>query len=94
MYIVNGTIYTMDSQNTIIEKGAIRIQDGILVDIGDIPVEPEAGEEVIDALGGWILPGFVEAHCHIGIQEENGVLADIDMSSGKGYYFFGGKFYT
>ena len=70
MYIVNGTIYTMDSQNTIIEKGAIRIQDGILVDIGDIPVEPEAGEEVIDALGGWILPGFVEAHCHIGIQEE------------------------
>ena len=50
MYIVNGTIYTMDSQNTIIEKGAIRIQDGILVDIGDIPVEPEAGEEVIDAL--------------------------------------------
>ena len=70
MYIVNGTIYTMDSQNTIIEKGAIRIQDGILVDIGDIPVEPEAGEEVIDALGGWILPGVVEAHCHIGIQEE------------------------
>lgn len=70
MYIVNGTIYTMDSQNTIIEKGAIRIQDGILVDIGDIPVEPEMDEEVIDAEGGWILPGFVEAHCHIGIQEE------------------------
>ena len=70
MYIVNGTIYTMDSQNTMIEKGAIRIRDGILVDIGNIPVEPEAGEEVIDALGGWIMPGFVEAHCHIGIQEE------------------------
>ena len=70
MYIVNGTIYTMDSQNTIIEKGAIRIQDGILVDIGDIPVEPEMDEEVIDAEGGWILTGVVEAHCHIGIQEE------------------------
>ena len=70
MYIVNGTIYTMDSQNTMIEKGAIRIRDGILVDIGNIPVEPEPGEEVIDALGGWIMPGFVEAHCHIGIQEE------------------------
>ncbi len=70
MYIVNGTIYTMDSQNTVIEKGAIRIQDGILVDVGNIPVEPEPGEEVIDAMGGWVLPGFVEAHCHIGIQEE------------------------
>ena len=27
-------------------------------------------EEVIDAQGGWILPGLVEAHCHIGITEE------------------------
>lgn len=68
MYIVNGTIYTMDSNNTVIEKGAIRIQDGILAEIGTMT--PEAGEEVLDAEGGWILPGFVEAHCHIGIQEE------------------------
>lgn len=91
MYIVNGTIYTMDRDNTVIEKGAIRIKDGILVEVGQekvgnslktcnrentagvlpqVTVAPEAGEEVIDAMGGWILPGFVEAHCHIGIQEE------------------------
>ncbi len=70
MYIINGTIYTMDQQNTIIERGAIRIKDGILVEIGQISVDPGMGEEVIDAEGGWILPGFVEAHCHIGIQEE------------------------
>ncbi len=91
MYIVNGTIYTMDRDNTVIEKGAIRIKDGILVEVGQekvgnslktgdrgnvagnfpqVTVAPEAGEEVIDAMGGWILPGLVEAHCHIGIQEE------------------------
>lgn len=83
MYIVNGTVYTMDTNNTVIEKGAIRIKDGILIEVGrmesvdtvcsDAPVitvEPEAGEEVLDAQGGWILPGLVEAHCHIGIQEE------------------------
>ena len=28
----------------------------------------------------------------VGIQEENGVLADIDMSGGTGYYFYGGKY--
>lgn len=28
----------------------------------------------------------------VGIQEENGVLAQIDMSEGTGYYFFGGKY--
>ena len=91
MYIINGTIYTMDQENTVIEKGAIRVKDGILVEVGQekagdspktgdrksiagnvpqVAVAPEAGEEVIDAQGGWILPGLVEAHCHIGIQEE------------------------
>lgn len=78
MYIVNGTVYTMDRSNTVIEKGAIRVKDGILVEVGKMPcgngtpdcITPEDGEEIIDALGGWILPGFVEAHCHIGIQEE------------------------
>jgi imidazolonepropionase-like amidohydrolase len=25
---------------------------------------------VIDARGGWVMPGLVDAHCHIGIQEE------------------------
>ena len=83
MYIVNGTIYTMDQNNTVIEKGAIRIKGGILAEVGrmadeactaehvpQIRVAPQVGEEVLDAQGGWILPGLVEAHCHIGIQEE------------------------
>lgn len=30
----------------------------------------------------------------IGIQEENGVLADIDLTEGTGYYFNGGKYET
>ena len=70
MYIVNGTIYTMDQHNTIIEKGAIRVKDGILAEIGIMQVEPDVDEMVLDAKGGIILPGLVEAHCHIGIQEE------------------------
>ncbi|MBQ6849411.1 MAG: DUF3048 domain-containing protein [Oscillospiraceae bacterium] len=28
----------------------------------------------------------------VGIQEENGVLADIDLTEGTGYYFYGGKY--
>lgn len=76
----------MDQENTVIEKGAIHIQDGILAEVGQlaegtnaaptgsrfrqIALQPMPDEEVIDAQGGWILPGFVEAHCHIGIQEE------------------------
>jgi Imidazolonepropionase and related amidohydrolases len=25
---------------------------------------------VIDAQGGWVMPGLIDAHCHLGIQEE------------------------
>lgn len=60
----------MNQKNTVIEKGAIRVQDGILVEIGHLTINPEEHEPVIDAGGGWIMPGLVEAHCHIGIQEE------------------------
>lgn len=47
------------------------------------------GATVIDASGRWVLPGFVEAHGHVGIHEEaNGPagndtneMTDPDMSS-------------
>ncbi|MFQ9847711.1 MAG: hypothetical protein ACLRXC_12905 [[Clostridium] leptum] len=39
-----------------------------------ISFHPNAKAEVIDARGGWILPGLIEAHCHIGITEERKVL--------------------
>lgn len=60
----------MDAKNSVLERSAIRIQDGILAEIGDISIAPEENEPVIDACGGVILPGLVEAHCHLGIQEE------------------------
>src|SRR5699024_7045208 len=34
----------------------------------DTPVPP--GAEVIDARGKWVLPGFVEAHAHLGVHED------------------------
>ena len=34
-------------------------------------IAPPKGEYIdLDAQGGWILPGLIEAHCHIGITEE------------------------
>src|SRR5699024_4054283 len=26
--------------------------------------------EIVDAAGGWLLPGFVDAHVHLGVAEE------------------------
>ena len=47
-------------------RGAER--DAWIVD-GRLTFEPVAGAETIGT-GGWVLPGFVDAHCHIGVKPD------------------------
>ncbi|NIT57693.1 MAG: amidohydrolase, partial [Aliifodinibius sp.] len=53
-----------------IENGIVLIQDGKITEVGDDVAIPD-GAEVIDASGMVVMPGLVEAHCHIGIIEES-----------------------
>ncbi|WP_327090664.1 amidohydrolase [Nonomuraea sp. NBC_01738] len=52
-----------------IENGTVLIQDGKITAVGADVAVPD-GAQVIDAGGGWVLPGFVEAHGHLGVFEE------------------------
>jgi len=65
--IKGGRILTI-TQGTI-EEGTILIDGDKIVDVG-ADVEVPRGAEVIDASGKVMMPGLVEAHCHIGIWEE------------------------
>ncbi len=61
--IKNGTLHTAVSKDTFIAD--ILIDGGKIVKIGkDLSAD---GAEVIDATGLQVYPGFVEAHCHIGL---------------------------
>ncbi len=52
-----------------VDSGTVLIADGRIVAAGrDVSVPGDA--RVIDATGGWVLPGFVEAHGHVGVHEE------------------------
>ncbi|MEU7860091.1 amidohydrolase [Nonomuraea sp. NPDC049141] len=54
-----------------IDGGTVLIAGGRITAVGpaaDIPVP--AGTPVLEARGQWVLPGFVEAHAHMGIGEE------------------------
>jgi imidazolonepropionase-like amidohydrolase len=53
-----------------IENGTILIEDGKIVNVGARVAVPKDAE-VIDATGKVIMPGLVEAQCHIGIVEES-----------------------
>lgn len=69
MLIYNAEIHTMDSQG-VIEKGWIEISGDKITDIGQ-GVPDLIPEESIDAKGGMLLPGFIDAHTHLGIIEDS-----------------------
>jgi len=71
MYIVGGRIITVSGEE--IPKGVIHIENGKITEIGpadNISVNPRNGEKVITVQNGVIMPGIIEAHCHMGITEE------------------------
>ena len=68
LQIKNGRVLTMAGKT--FENGQVLIENGKIKSVGEYLSIPNAQAEVIDARGGWILPGLIEAHCHIGITEE------------------------
>ena len=67
--IVGGYVVPVDGDP--IEGGTVLIEDGKIVAVGteaDVDVPEDA--ELIDAAGTWVLPGFIDAHAHLGVHEE------------------------
>jgi imidazolonepropionase-like amidohydrolase len=72
MLIKNGKIFTMGERD--FEKGDILIEAGKIVKVSEeINLEKihKNDEYIIDAKGAWIIPGMIDAHCHLGLIEEN-----------------------
>ena len=65
--VVNGYVVPVSSDP--IENGTVLIEDGVITAVGADVVVPD-GVPVLDARGRWVLPGFVEAHAHMGVMEE------------------------
>ena len=54
-----------------IDGGTVLIDDGKIVAVGTAEdVDIPDGADIVDASGTWVLPGFVEAHAHLGVHEE------------------------
>ena len=74
MLIINGHIKTMTGAE--FPKGYVYIKEGKIADLGDGAPDKEliglnSSEEIIlDVKGALVMPGIIEAHCHMGITEE------------------------
>ncbi|NLO81643.1 MAG: amidohydrolase [Clostridiales bacterium] len=65
--IKNGKILTM--ADMIYERGDILIEGTKIKAVAE-EISPPDGAEIVDAEGLWIMPGIVDAHCHIGMWED------------------------
>ena len=71
MYIIGGLVKTMAGEN--IKDGCIHIENGKIAEIGrrdEMAFHPAPDERVIEVPNGLVMPGIIEAHCHMGITEE------------------------
>ena len=62
--ITNGKVMTI-TQGTL-ERGTVLVEDGRIVAVGE-EIEIPADAEVYDATGKVVMPGLIDAHCHVGL---------------------------
>ncbi|MBZ4664118.1 MAG: amidohydrolase [Caloramator sp.] len=65
--IKNGTVLTMAGK--VIENGCVLVDGSKIKYVGE-EKEFDGDVEVIDAKGGYIMPGMIDAHCHLGMWED------------------------
>ena len=66
MRILNGVVHTM--AGPVIPHGSVEVENGKIRAVGEMSARTAAAAgPVYDAGGGHILPGFIDAHCHLGM---------------------------
>lgn len=74
LVIIHGNIKTMEEHNY--ADGYVQIEHGKIVAVGDMKecdtasLQSDDRVQLIDAQGNLVMPGIMEAHCHMGITEE------------------------
>jgi imidazolonepropionase-like amidohydrolase len=77
--ITGGYVVPVDGEP--IDNGTVLVEDGVIVAVGpDADVDVPDDAELVDASGTWVLPGFVEAHGHVGVYEEGDGWAGVDVN--------------
>lgn len=77
--IVGGYVVPVDGDP--IDGGTVLIEDGKIIAVGtasDVDIPDDA--ELIDVSGCWVLPGFIDAHAHLGVHEEGEGWSDNDTN--------------
>lgn len=70
LLITGGTVY--DGSGSVPVVADIAVSNNEIVFVGDAAGKRIAADEIIDAAGLWVTPGFIDAHSHIVLDEDYG----------------------
>ena len=77
LLLKNGTMY--DGKGKVTEQCDLLVKNGKIAEIGK-GLKVPAGTEVRDCTGLVIMPGMIDAHCHVGMWEEGNGWAGNDVN--------------
>jgi imidazolonepropionase-like amidohydrolase len=63
-----------------IDDGTVLVVDGKIAAVAGPGFTVPPGADVVDAAGKWVLPGFIDAHAHLGVYEEGEGWAGTDSN--------------
>jgi 5-methylthioadenosine/S-adenosylhomocysteine deaminase len=90
LVVRNGTVVTVDASRRVIAHGAVAVDGGRIAAVGT-EAEVDArfrGKEVLDAGGGIVMPGLVNAHTHAAMVLFRGVADDLKLMEWLQKYIF------
>jgi len=81
--VAHGTVRT---GRRVLSDGWLLLRDGVVAALGEGPVPPAhraAADEVVDARGAHVVPGFVDLHCHGGGGDQFGGTGEAALRSAR-----------
>ena len=90
LVVRNGTVVTVDPGRRVIAHGAVAVDGGRIAAVGtEAAVDAQfRGQEVLDAAGGIVMPGLVNAHTHAAMVLFRGVADDLKLMEWLQKYIF------
>ena len=86
--IKNGIVLTMNAENTLIKGGVVGITADTISYVGNHIEENVVSKKVIDANGGIVLPGLINAHTHAAMSLFRGLADDLPLMDWLNRYIF------